>query len=109
MLISGALYLHGLDDAIAGASDCGKIIYDYKKVVCIFEKQGMSLDEAVEYVDYNVMGVQCNGAGFIMMYDKEMIDIDDISSWLGIKINLNYQHEQISSWSDKHHPLRQGY
>ena len=52
MLISGALYLHGLDDAIAGASDCGKIIYDYKKVVSIFEKQGMTLDEAVEWVDW---------------------------------------------------------
>ena len=105
MLTSGALYLHGLDDAIAGASDCGKIIYDYKKVVSIFEKQGMTLDEAVEWVDYNVMGVQCNGEGFIMMYDKEMIDIEDISSWLGIKINLNYQHEQVSSKSDRHYRL----
>ena len=78
MLISGALYLHGLDDAIAGASDCGKIIYDYKKVVSIFEKQGMTLDEAVEWVDY-VMGVQCNGAGFIMMYDKGLVDIEELS------------------------------
>ena len=80
MLISGALYLHGLDDAIAGASDCGKIIYDYKKVVSIFEKQGMTVDEAVEWIDYNVMGLKCNGVGFIMMYDKEMVDIEEIPS-----------------------------
>ena len=80
MLVRGALYLHGLDDAIAGESDCGKIIYDYKKIVSIYEKQGMTQEEAVEWIDYNVMGVQCNGAGFIMMYDKEMIDIEDISS-----------------------------
>ena len=80
MLISGALYLHGLDDAIAGASDCGKLIYDYQKIVSIYEKEGMTQEEAVEFIDFNVMGVQCNGEGFIMMYDKEMIDIEDISS-----------------------------
>jgi hypothetical protein len=66
-----AIVLEGLNDAIAGASDCGKIIYDYKKIVSIYEKQGMTQEEAVEYVDYNVMGVQCNGDGFIMMYDKK--------------------------------------
>jgi len=75
-----AIVLHGLNDAIAGASDCGRLIYDYKKVVSIFEKEGMTQEEAIEWIDYNVMGVQCNGAGFIMMYDKEMIDIEDISS-----------------------------
>ena len=78
MIISeNALYLHGLKDAIAGSSSCGKIIYDYEKVVAIFVKQGMTEDEAIDYVDYNVMGVQCNGDGFIMMYDKNMIDIED--------------------------------
>jgi len=75
-----AIVLHGLNDAIAGASDCGRLIYDYKKVVSIFEKEGMTQEEAIEWIDYNVMGVQCNGAGFIMMYDKEMIDIEDIPS-----------------------------
>jgi len=75
-----AIVLHGLNDAIAGASDCGRLIYDYKKVVSIFEKEGMTQEEAIEWVDFNVMGVQCNGAGFIMMYDKEMIDIEDIPS-----------------------------
>ena len=75
-----AIVLHGLNDAIAGASDCGRLIYDYKKVISIYEKEGMTQEEAIEWVDYNVMGVQCNGAGFIMMYDKEMIDIEDIPS-----------------------------
>ena len=68
-LQDGALILDGLDDAIAGESDCGKIIYDYKKIVSIYKKQGMTQEEAVEYIDYNVMGVKCNGAGFIMMYE----------------------------------------
>ena len=38
-------------------------------MVKVFEKQGMTVEEAVEWIDYNVMGVQCNGEGFIMMYE----------------------------------------
>jgi len=72
-----ALVLDGLNDAIAGYSDCGRLIYDYQKMVVVFMKDGMTQDEAVEWIDYNVMGVQCNGKGFIVMYDKEMIDIED--------------------------------
>ncbi len=63
--------MHGLEDAIAGVSDSGLLIYDYSKVVKVFEKQGMTFEEAEEWIGYNVMGVQCNGEGFIMMYDYE--------------------------------------
>lgn len=69
MLKDGALILDGLDDAIAGMSDSGILIYDHNKMVKVFEKQGMTVEEAVEWIDYNVMGVQCNGEGFIMMYE----------------------------------------
>tara|TARA_R110000824_G_scaffold125871_1_gene285170 strand:+ start:1790 stop:2017 length:228 start_codon:yes stop_codon:yes gene_type:complete len=68
-LKDGALILDGLDDAIAGVSDEGLLIYDYDKMVKVFEKQGMTEGEAVEWIDYNVMGVQGNGEGFIMMYE----------------------------------------
>ena len=40
------------------------------------DRDGMTQDEAIEWVDYNVMGVQCNGKGFIMMYDRNLIDPD---------------------------------
>ena len=40
-----------------------------QKMVLFYEKQGMTTEEAVEWIDYNVMGVQCNGEGFIMMYE----------------------------------------
>ena len=67
-LREGALVLTGLDDAIAGVSDCGRLIYDYKKVLKVFmDRDGMDYDEAEEWVGHNVMGVQPNGAGFIMM------------------------------------------
>ena len=69
MLKDGALILDGLDDAIAGVSDDGILIYDHNKMVKVFEKQGMTVEEAVEWIDYNVMGVQGNGEGFIMMYE----------------------------------------
>ena len=69
MLKDGALILHGLEDAVAGVSDGGLLIYDYNKMLKVFEKQGMTVEEAVEWIDYNVMGVQGNGEGFIMMYE----------------------------------------
>ena len=49
-----ALILDGLDDAAVGRSDCGKLIYDYDKMVSIFEKQGMSVEDAVG-VSHRVM------------------------------------------------------
>jgi len=68
-LKDGALILTGLDDAVAGVSDKGLLIYDYNKMVKVFEKQGMAVEEAAEWIDYNVIGVQGNGEGFIMMYE----------------------------------------
>tara|TARA_R100000734_G_scaffold219_1_gene280 strand:- start:963 stop:1208 length:246 start_codon:yes stop_codon:yes gene_type:complete len=79
ILSENAIYLHGLKDAIVGVSSCGKIIYDYQKVVTIFVKQGMTEQEAIDYIDYNVMGVQVNGDGFIMMYDKNFINLEQFS------------------------------
>ena len=82
-ILEDALILHNLDDAIAGVSDSGLIIYDYKKTIKIFMDEGMEEEEeeeAEECVDYNVMGVQCNGEGFIMMYDRSTLDIEEISS-----------------------------
>ena len=68
-LMEDALVLEGLDDAIAGVSDCGRLIYDYERVLKIFmDREGWSAAEAAEWVGYNVMGVQPNGEGFIMMY-----------------------------------------
>ena len=85
-ILEDALILHNLNDAIAGVSDSGLLIYDYKKTIKIFMDEGMEEEEeeeeeeAEEWVDYNVMGVQCNGEGFIMMYDRSTLDIEEISS-----------------------------
>jgi len=81
LLVEGALILDGLNDAIVGASDCGLLIYDYNKTVKIFMKRdGMTTEEAIEWIDYNVMGVQCNEKGFIMMFDRSLLEIEEVSS-----------------------------
>ena len=65
-----AVFAEGHDDALAGYSSDGKAIYYADKIVkTLVERDGMTTEEAVEWIDYNVMGVQCNGEGFIMMYE----------------------------------------
>ena len=88
LLVEGALILDGLNDAIVGASDCGLLIYDYNKTVKIFMKRdGMTTEEAIEWIDYNVMGVQCNGKGFIVLYDHDDIDIKEATETFPLTSN----------------------
>lgn len=63
-----ALILEGLDDCVLGHDDEGILIYSYAKMYEHFSEQ-MSSEEAIEWIDYNVMGVQPNGKGFIICYD----------------------------------------
>ena len=45
-----------LDDAIIGSTVDGRVVYDYDLIVAIFcERDGMTSDEAKEYIDYNVV------------------------------------------------------
>ena len=69
-----AIILDGLDDCIIGYSSEGLLIYSYAKFIdhfmgkaCEGCKEHMSLEDATEWVDYNVMGVIGNGAGCIVM------------------------------------------
>ncbi len=63
-----AVIINGLDEAILGYSDSGLLVYDFERSVAVFMESGMSRDEAVEWIDYNVLGLQGNGAGFVMLY-----------------------------------------
>jgi hypothetical protein len=55
-----ALFADGLEEACIGiARRCGQpslAVYDYNKVVELFMADGMSYEEAVEWVEYNVVG-----------------------------------------------------
>jgi hypothetical protein len=55
--------LDGLDDAIIGYSPGfdgseERVVYSYEKIIEIFVKNGMSYEEACEWVDFNVIGAK---------------------------------------------------
>ena len=44
------------DSAIIGVSESGRVIYDYDKMVeWLMETDGMSQEDAVEFIDYNTV------------------------------------------------------
>jgi hypothetical protein len=53
---SGMVILDGLNDAIIGYdSNTTRIIYDYDVIVSILVERGMTVDESMEYIDYNIV------------------------------------------------------
>ena len=61
----------GLDSAIIGTSEEGKLIYDYDALIEAFVEQGMKDEgEAREWIDYNVIPLLGYGAGFVICYRK---------------------------------------
>ena len=74
--MEGVLLADGLEDAFIGVS-CGfgpnKAIYDWDKCVDIFmNRDGMTYEEAVEWIDYNVTGAYVGEQTpeFIFLYGK---------------------------------------
>ncbi len=53
-----AIKFTGLDDCITGIDQRGFLVYSYDKMIAHFEKDGMSVQEAMEYIDYNVVGIK---------------------------------------------------
>jgi hypothetical protein len=69
---SGMAILEGLDDAIIGFdSSTTRIIYDYEIILGILvEKHGISVDDAIEYIEYNIVSLH--------LTDEDGIDISPI-------------------------------
>ena len=67
-----AIRFEGLDYAIVGTDHNGFLVYDYDRMIEQFVVDGMTIEEAIEWIDYNVMGVQA-GQGFTVLYTKELI------------------------------------
>jgi hypothetical protein len=67
-LANDALKLDYLNEAIIGISTQGYLVYCYDKIVDLFvQNHGMERDEAIEWVDYNVVGLDGNGNWTIVM------------------------------------------
>ena len=53
-----AIKFDGLDDCITGIDQRGFLVYSYEKMVAHFKGDGMSMEEAIEYIDFNVIGIK---------------------------------------------------
>lgn len=70
----------GFDQAIIGrARRCGQediIAYDYEQCIAILILQGMTDEEAVEYMEFNVVGAYVGEGTPIFIYTGEDIEAD---------------------------------
>tara|TARA_R110001592_G_scaffold363205_1_gene681356 strand:+ start:1178 stop:1405 length:228 start_codon:yes stop_codon:yes gene_type:complete len=57
-LADEAFLFDGCSSAIVGHDQNGFAVYQHTKLVQIFEADGMTIDEAIEWVEFNIMGVQ---------------------------------------------------
>lgn len=52
-----AIIFDDCESAILGSDDNGYAVYSHEKLIEIFESKGMTQDEAIEWIDYNIAGV----------------------------------------------------
>ena len=71
-LADDCLKLDGLNEAIVGVTSQGYLVYDYEKIIEVFMKEpsNMEYDEAIEFFDYNVLGLEGNG-NWVIMKNRE--------------------------------------
>jgi hypothetical protein len=50
-----AIFWDGLDDAIIGISIDNRTVYGLNKMILLFQEQGMSEEEAMEWIDFNII------------------------------------------------------
>lgn len=68
--------LTGLDHCIIGVDSRGYFVYDYGKLQHHFVvSDGMGEDEAMEWIDYNILGI-CP-QNFVVLFDDFDLDLDD--------------------------------
>ena len=72
VLEEDAMKLDGLDKAIVGVDTKGYLVYDYQKIVDVFTEapHNMEYEEAIEFTDFNVVGLDGNG-NWTIMYNKD--------------------------------------
>lgn len=78
-LFRGAILLEGFDDAIIGGGtqfNHPVIIYSWKKCIEIVQSQGLSYEEAVEHLDFNVRGAYIGDSTPVFLIDN-LEDVDE--------------------------------
>ncbi len=74
-IAEGAIILDGLDDAIVGVTEefgnGRRILYSADKIIGILmERDGMTWHEAVEFYDYNILGLHAGEQNPIFLVTK---------------------------------------
>lgn len=67
-----AIQFENLDYAIVGTTHEGYFVYDYDRMIECFVEDGMTLEDAIEWIDFNVIGINA-GKGFVILYSNEQI------------------------------------
>jgi len=67
-----AIRFDGLDEAIIGTDHNGFIVYDHDIMITLFCQQGMTTSEAIEWIDYNVLGTNAGNGFTVLMLNKEL-------------------------------------
>ena len=62
-----AIRFTGLDDAILGTNQNGELVYSFELMIDSFMGDGMSYEEAVEWIDFNVVPIM-GGQVFTILY-----------------------------------------
>tara|TARA_B100000073_G_scaffold71230_1_gene52918 strand:+ start:2336 stop:2584 length:249 start_codon:yes stop_codon:yes gene_type:complete len=81
MYDSDLIKVQGLDDAVVGVVETyegQKLAYDYDKCIKIYQKQGMSLDMAREYFDFNVVGNYVGVKSPVFLYKDTLKNIENL-------------------------------
>lgn len=64
-----AMILGGCDSAVLGITDDGLLCYSYELLIDVFvSRDGMTPDEAMEWVEFNVLRLQGHGGYFHVVY-----------------------------------------
>lgn len=64
---AGAIRFDGLDSAIIGLDSDGFLVYDFDTLVTALMQQGMTSEEAIEWIDFNIVPINAGNA-FTILY-----------------------------------------
>lgn len=64
---AGAIRFDGLDSAIIGLDTHGFLVYDFDMLVTALMQQGMTSEEAIEWIDFNIVPINAGNA-FTILY-----------------------------------------
>lgn len=83
-----ALYANGFEDAIIGVGhqyNTELVVYDYDKCIAILIRDGMTKDDASEWMAVNVIGAWVGKHTPVFVYvGKKSFDIDNLGTVRGL-------------------------